>query len=193
MPPETATNSRNDRPGGGVGSVLAWLAGAIDRLDERGATGDLAALRRLNPDRPRAGAFFRLMALAPGDPLERPGDRFGRWGLVVWMLAQTPGARSGRPLGAALADADFSEVRMNRLLAARGDGFRAQVRRLVRFVAHKSSGAPYRELGELILCEGVHETRAERLRLSIARDYWRHAQNREIQSDDTNETEAATG
>jgi len=182
--PEPTTEARPIRRNGGeVGRILDWLARGIDRLDERGATGDLATLRRLDPDRPNAGAFFRLMALAPGDPLDWPEDRFGSWGLVVWMLAQSPGGRSDRTLGAALAEASFSEVRMNRLLAARGDGFRAQVRHMVRFLAQKSGAVPYRELGELILCEGDRETRAERLRLKIARDYWRSDNLRETQTD----------
>jgi len=189
VPPEPASDDRTARSrDGDLGRIVHWLAGAIDRLAEHAATADLAALRRLDPDRPRAGAFFRLMALAPSDPLAGAGDRFARWGLVVWMLAQTPGRRADRPLGAALAEADFSEVRMNRLLAARGDGFRAQLRRAVRFLAQRSGGVPYRELGELILCEGHRETRAERLRLRIARDYWRSEGARE--TDRTEATQA---
>ncbi len=184
MPPEPTTEAHPARRNGGdIVRILDWLAGGIARLNERGATGDLAALRRLDPDHPNAGAFFRLMALAPGDPLDGPGDRFRRWGLVVWMLAQTPGRRDDRPLGAALAEAGFSEIRMNRLLAARGDGFRAQVRRMARFLAQKSGAIPYRELGALILCEGLNEAWAERLRLKIARDFWRSESLREANTD----------
>lgn len=186
MQPEPTTEARPaSRNGGEVARILDWLARGIDRLDERGATGDLAALRRLDPDQPSAGAFFRLMALAPDNPLGGPGDRFRRWGLVAWMLAQTPARRGDRALGAALAEAGFSEMRMNRLLAARGDGFRAQARRMVRFLAQKAGAVPYRELGELILCEGDRETRAERLRMKIARDYWRSGSLREAQTDTT--------
>ncbi len=194
MPPEPTTKPRPARhDGDGIARTLDWLARAVDRLDERGATGDLAALRRLDPDRPDAGAFFRLMALAPGDPLDGPGDRFRRWGLVVWMLAQTPGRRSDQGLGDTLAEAGFSEVRMNRLLAARGDGFRAQARRMLRFLAHKAGAVPYRELGMLILCEGRNEDWAESLRLKIARDYWRSESLRENGPESARAADSAAG
>jgi CRISPR system Cascade subunit CasB len=81
-------------------------------------------------------------------------------------------------------DGALSEARVNRLLAARGAAFRAQVRRAARILAGAGVPLPYRELGLLVLAERRQEQVAERLRLGIARDYWR---TRPRERDESNE------
>lgn len=148
------------------------------RLYSQCATGELAALRRLDPDRPAAGAFFRLLANEVPESLARPELR-RRWGLVVWAMAQSPDALSERPLEQALAQPVgagspvISEARVNRLLAARGVTFRAQLRLIVRMLTSAGVPLPYRDLARFVFAESRDERTAEELRLRIARDYWR--------------------
>lgn len=51
--------------------VLDKMAGEIRRLYASKATGDLAALRRLDPDHPSTQALHRLLALAVPEPFVR--------------------------------------------------------------------------------------------------------------------------
>jgi CRISPR type I-E-associated protein CasB/Cse2 len=154
-----------------IDAALRDIARHFHRLTGQQATGELAALRRLDPDHPQDGAFFRLLAASVPEPLAR-GELLTRWGLIVWAMAQMPDELSVRSLGQALAPV-MSEARVNRLLASRGAAFRAQVRCAVRILTTGGVGLPYRELGQLIFTEGRREPLAEEMRLAIARDYWR--------------------
>lgn len=157
-----------------VDAGLDAMAEQIRLLARQRATGELAALRRLDPERPDAGAFFRLLARSVPEPLASI-ELLSRWGLAAWAMAQMPEALVRGSLGQALAKGSsvMSEARVNRLLATRGSGFRIQVRRMVRILAAVGAPLPYRQLGRLVLDEGRDERWAEVLRLSIARDYWR--------------------
>lgn len=155
------------------GSIIATLAGELGR--EGFPRGDLAALRRLDPDHANAPAFWRLLIRAPED--RRHGDGAERrWALIVHGIAlMVPNHHDARtPVGRALFAARYSEQRLGRLLDARGAQFRALVPRLCRQLAHAHKPQPldWRELGRLILAEGCHEEEAERVRLNIARTYY---------------------
>jgi CRISPR system Cascade subunit CasB len=170
MPPEiTAPRTDADTS---TEATLERLAGGVRRLARQRATGDLAALRRLDPDHPEAGAFYRVLAGAtrgPGPEL----DTLPRWALATWAFAQNPEKLGGNSLGRSLGDAEISESRVNRLLAARGCAFRYQMRSVVRILIDKSAWLPVHDVGLLVLAEGRDEKTADELRMKIARDYWR--------------------
>ena len=152
--------------------------------------GDLAALRRMDPESPDAAAFWRLTTrydVLRGVESER------RWGLILHGLAlmtRTAGddamGRSahvrGLPVGRALFDggdsnrttAFYSESRFNRLLTARGPMLRTLLARMFRMMAAADARFDWYQMSQLILSEGE---RAERIRRSIARDYY-WAENR---------------
>lgn len=151
--------------------------------------GDLAGLRRMDPDNPDAAAFYRLMAsrdlLESGDVLQ------SKWALilhgialmtrtsdadVIGRSAHNPNMRVGRALfiggEQSRSTAFYSENRLNRLLTARGHMQRALLARMFRMLG--SAGQPFnwREMARFILNDGYDEESAESGRRRIARAYY---------------------
>ena len=168
------------------GDIAREFAGIVagDRFDR----GDLAALRRMDPDEYDAAAFYRLMAsrdLLGSPEVER------KWALIlhgIALMTRTAGgsaaARSahdgGMPVGRALfeggdagrSSAYYSESRFNRLLTARGDMARTLLARMFRMMAAAGQPFNWREMARLKLNDGYDESRAENARRYIARQYY---------------------
>ena len=162
--------------------------------------GDLAELRRMDPDAPDAAVVWRL--LARRDLL---GSRQveNKWALILHGIAlMTPTASGDRPsrsahdgqvaVGRALylggesarASAYYSETRLSRLLTARGPILRTLLTRLFRMLAAADQPFNWREMASFILNEGYREEAAEQARRRIARDYYRtEGQNRRSDQD----------
>lgn len=170
------------------GEVAVRIANHI--ASEGFGRGDLAALRRMDPESPDAAAFWRLTTRY--DVL-RGAESERRWGLVlhgIALMTRTAGddamGRSahvrGLPVGRALfsgGDASrttalYSESRFNRLLTARGAMLRTLLARMFRMMAAADVRFDWYQMSELILSEG---DRAEGIRRTIARDYY-WAENR---------------
>ena len=150
--------------GGGLVEAFAYEVRSLDKQERRG---DLSELRRLNVDAPSSAAFFRIVAKV--SPESGP-DGLRRYARLLQILALKPDAMSPMSLGRAMVEAKISESRVQRLLSARGSSLAEQIRLLARRLA--SAGVlSYRQIGELLLAPDDSE-RAERLRLTIARDYW---------------------
>lgn len=125
-----------------VNNVIPLLAKGLARLDP----GDLARLRRMDPDGHGEAAFWQLEAELdlPGQPEE--------WMRFVRMLALiTPRGdpRAGKPsahhpsraLGSVLAEAGFSETRLLRLMERAPDARADALERMVRFLGARGGGA----------------------------------------------------
>ena len=124
-----------------VNAAIPRLAAALARLDP----GDLARLRRMDVDGPGEMAFWQLAA-----ELDLPGER-AQWLLPIKLMAlltpkgdphagKRPAHDPARAVGAALADAGFSETRLLRLIE-RAPGTRADaVEGMIRFLAARSPG-----------------------------------------------------
>lgn len=155
--------------------------------------GDLAELRRMDPDAPDAAAFWRLTARA--DLLGSPAVEH-KWALVLHGLAlmtRTAGSdltsRSAHaqhtPIGEVLFYGDdrgrtsgfYSHTRLNRLLVARGPMLRTLLARLFRMLGAKGCAFDWYRMAKLILDEGYNEERADYVRRDIARRYY-WAENR---------------
>lgn len=160
--PEPAAEERQ-----GLRGLVDRLAGAIDRA----LPGELAALRRLDPEDPSCPAFWKLACryLESSDrPLGAAQER--RWAVILSGMARTQGQhRAGRKAGDALAQV-ASEARFTKLL-------RASDRRLwdeLRHVTHQLSSVAepfdWGDLAELVLTDGGEHH--ERARRSLARDYY---------------------
>ena len=151
--------------------------------------GDLAELRRMDPDKPDAAVVWRL--LARYDLLGSPQVE-NKWSLILHGIAlMTPTATGdgtgrsahdgGIPVGRAIftggdnqrSSAYYSESRLNRLLTARGPIFRTLLARLFRMVASVGQPFNWREMASFILNEDYNEEAAEQARRRIARDYYR--------------------
>ena len=165
--------------------------------------GDLAELRRMDPDAPDAAVFWRLMANQESlnrwlghDEIEQ------KWALVLHGLAlmtRTAGndamSRSAHnrhtPIGEALFYGDdwsrttayYSQSRLNRLLTARGSMLRALEARLFRMLGTKGCTFDWYQMASLILAEGHNEEWADRIRHDIARHYyWAESRARRSQN-----------
>lgn len=158
--------------------------------------GDLAGLRRMDPDDPYAAAFWRLMA---SEDLLRGPEVETKWALILHGIAlMTPtnsdgsipvSAHDGQmPVGRALflggesqRDSGFySEMRLNRLLTARGSMLRVLLARMFRMLASTDVRFNWREMANFILVDEDGEA-AERSRRRIAHDYYQ-AERRNAQS-----------
>ena len=166
------TASERDEPTGSktsVTSIVNRIAGSLGR--DIGA-GDLAALRRLDPEDPASPEFWRIMAayvpsdtLPQGDPWLAQAER--RWAIVLNALAILAGLHERTvPLGVALAGARYSELRFVRLLRARDAALADHVRSAARYLAAKGQGANCADLARLVFSE------SESVRRKIARDYY---------------------
>ena len=160
--------------------------------------GDLADLRRMDPDRPNSPAFWRLMARH--ELLDTGPDIEQRWGLIIHGLAlmtpnqaadsQPTSAHNGRiPVGQALflGAAPFrnqpfiSESRLNHLLNARGRALRLQLARTFRNLGKEQAALNWREVARLVFSEGRNREAAARAKRRIASAYYRaeHQASRE--------------
>ena len=149
------------------------------------SAGDVAELRRLDPERPFTAAFWKLVAgcLVPaghipdGDSsLARERER--RWAVILAGLAHLGDLhRSGTPLGRALAAVDYAELRLQRLLRASGAALFDQALGAARFLSAKRQPADWTDAAFLILFEDGDG--AERSRRRLARDFFSQSSRQE--------------
>lgn len=176
------------------GSIATGFAYEIAREDFR--RGDLAELRRMNPDAPDTTAFWRLMAQKQllGNAVVE-----SKWALIlqgIALMTSTASSRSAHdgtiPVGRALfygGDSDrtrayYSENRLNRLLVARGPMMRSLLARMFRMMGSTGQPFDWREMARLILNDGYNEERAENVRRRIARSYYMAEMQSERKSSD---------
>ena len=141
--------------------------------------GDLAELRRMNPEEPDSMAFYRLMGargLLRNEALET------KWAMIIHGIAlMIPTAHhSGTPVGEALFEggvpgrtsAFYSALRLNRLLKSEGSVQVTLTKQL--FLMMKAASQPFdwREMATFVLSEGIDHETAEESRRSIARSYY---------------------
>ena len=166
--------------------------------------GDLAQLRRMDPDAPDAAAYWRLMA---DRGLLGSAEWEAKWALIlhgIALMTRTSGSNAaGRsahdrhmPVGRALfvggdpgrrESGYYSESRLNRLLTARGPILRTLLARMFRMMA--AAGQPFNwgEMARFVIYEDSEGERSELARRDIARAYYQ-AERRSAQpaeSDDT--------
>ncbi len=163
--------------------------------------GRLAALRRMDPDRPgRVAALHALLAECDvPEHIYRDNDMLSRWALIVHGMALMAPDHHRAPsaVGASLCgergldQAIIKEQRLAQILNARGAAFRALIPRICRHLKAQNRAVDWLELAWLVLHEGRNEARAEEARLRIARAYYRAAQQRSSFDTDSSEKEQA--
>ena len=181
-----STQKPAERPRMSWGQVAENLANQM--ANPQFPRGDLAELRRMNPDIPSAPVFWRLMAqydLLGSETVER------KWALILNGMAimtrthggnvvQRSAHRRNMPVGRALylggessrGRAFYSEARLSRLLVAYGPTLRALLVRTFRMMASAERPFDWREMALLILNDGYNEDAAEGIRRQIARQYY---------------------
>jgi CRISPR system Cascade subunit CasB len=156
---------------------LGFLISSIATLLRAGGmitTGDLAALRRMDPRHP-AAAFFKIEGLLldtqlPGDAARRI-DLETRWAAIIAGLAHLGSLhQSGQRLGNVLAGAEYSELRFARLIRADADRLVDELPALARFLAAKGTQVDWTAAAQLIL--SADSSSEENVRRHLARDYY---------------------
>lgn len=155
-----------------VGSVVGKVAYAIENTL---SAGDLAELRRISPEKPFTPALWKLLLAYVPDAWTAGGDRDEkerRWAALFMGTAITAGLHDPRtPLGQALAEAGWSELRFVRLMRDRGSSLVERVRRMAQYLASKSQQGNWADVAQLLLNQ--QGDWAERHRRSISRCYYR--------------------
>lgn len=132
--------------------------------------GDRAALKRDAPGTPVPLAFYRLWWVH----LDRePPSDIEAWRAIAFgMTYMGPGAHlPACPLGRALAEAGYSENRLEQLLACADDLRLKLFVNAVRFLAAKGNGFNWVEAAQLLLTRD--EAKREQIHRRIARDFYR--------------------
>jgi hypothetical protein len=154
-------------------SAMKRIATELWRLHEARATGELAALRRMDRHALPPAAFHRLMARI--EVTEMNPDAVRRWARIVGIMAQRPDALRASGLGEALAAIGLSEPRLDMLLNAQGPALHDLARRTALRLAGSHDTLPYRDLGHLLAYDGRPEKcrEADNVRIRIAQSFIR--------------------
>ena len=170
------------------GNIAASFSGTLAQYAVH-RRGELAELRRMDPEFPDASAFWRLMSREEllGNPeVER------KWGLILHGIAlMTPNnSDEGNirtaynkdiPVGEALyfggqpqrSQPFYSEMRFNRLLTARESMLRTLLARMFRMLAGAGVSFDWYEMAQFIRYQDhPNEEYAEQARRRIARAYY---------------------
>ena len=154
-----------------IDSIIEHIASTI--AGDHFPNGDRAALRRLGSDSPPSLAFYRFAFKHLPDNWE--GNREA-WQTLVAGIAlmcsksHTKPHRRDRPVGQVLAEAGYSEKRLERLLAAEGETLHTLLLRAVRFLAAKNETCNWVHFAYLL---SIYTKDKETARLTIARYYYK--------------------
>lgn len=155
--------------------TLQGIAGSINHRSAGLTTGDIAALRRMDPRRIDGAGFWKIEAVFLEPHLAADAEARSRqeteWAAVLVGLARLGElhTRSAR-LGDALRESALSESRFVRLMRADRDALIDELPALARFLAAKGQRADWTSAAKLLL---LSETQGEQQRRHIARDYYR--------------------
>ena len=157
-----------------------WLAQIASRLASAGfPTGDHAALRRMDPQAPSSHAEIaaeRLLASAGAEPTGEADRK--RWLLIIHCLALTRGQHTPNvSTGTVLAQVQYSEERINRLLSSDFEVIADVLPRLARFLGAKGAAIDWLPLARIARWTGCDESRADQSRNRVAREYARATAN----------------
>lgn len=171
--------------------VLDVIVSHISReiADEYFPSGDLAEMRRMNPDNPDAKIFWQYVARK-----RLPQDDERKWALILngMALMTRTGAEAHNPkipVGEALFNGGeekrergfYSDMRLKRLLTARGPMLRTLLMQLFRMMGTVRQSFNWCEMARFILNDEDTEEQAEKARRRIARAYY-EAERRSSQS-----------
>jgi CRISPR system Cascade subunit CasB len=156
-------------------SVIGSIAGAMETSM---TTGDIAQLRRITCREPYTPALWKVLVHFVPDhwtrsrDVEKEDEKEQQWATILSGMANSLGLHDPKvPLGQALAEAGWSELRFTGLMRARGDELLEGVRRASTYLSNKRQNSNWSDMARMILNQ--EGTEAEKSRRQIARDYYR--------------------
>jgi len=153
--------------------TLAQTTASVARVmgAEDFPTGERARLKRWSPGTAPSLAFYRFAVRYLPEGWERQPEAWMTFTTSIALMCPNP-HRPNLPLGRALADTGYAEARLERLLAAEGDTLQTLLLRAARFLRAKNASCNCTDFAYLLGLRGD----PQRVRLRIARDYYRELQ-----------------
>ncbi|GAB4353063.1 MAG: hypothetical protein Kow0060_03230 [Methylohalobius crimeensis] len=157
--------------------TIAHIAGVIGASGF--PTGERASLRRMTPDQSPSIYFYRFALRHLPESWE---FQIADWQtLVAGMALMSPAIHRPRyGYGSALAENNYSEARLERLLEARGDVRRILFLRAIRFLASKATPFDWTDAARLLLTR--NEIKQDQIHARIAKDFYTNLDNKDKQS-----------
>ena len=156
-------------------SEARWLASLSGLMAGAAlATGDHAALRRMDPQAPSGHALIAAERLFVRSGLRPEGADRQRWLFILHCLGLA-GGRHARDAdtGRVLAELGYSEERLTRLLSSDFTVVADMMSRLARLLGSKGTSIDWLPLAQVLRWTGRSEDSADRARNRIARSYAR--------------------
>ncbi len=153
--------------------TLSSVVGSMAfQIEHRFGAGDVANLRRASGA--WSPAFWRLLFECVPEKWRTTSSQESRWATVAAMLAtcvglHVPQSRAGQ----ALAEAGWSELRLVRLLEARGDQLEPMIRQVAQYLASKQQRCNFTDIAALVIYQDDAKPAAEDARMAVARNYYR--------------------
>ena len=150
--------------------LTATIAGALHQ--EHFPNGERAALKRMTPGGRAPLAYHRFLMRTVPEALQ--ASRYEAcWQTLIAGIALQPAHPhdATQSLGQALVRIDFSEDRLERLLASDGSVLHTLVLRLARRLAVQHQKTNWNDLSRLLFA--YNEEARERINTRIARDFYR--------------------
>lgn len=153
---------------GGLPARIARLSRMIGA--EHYPTGDRAALKRYSPGAAIPLAFYRLWLKHMDEELP---NNISAWATFAFGLAimGKEAHQPGRPLGQVLAEAGYSEARLEQILASDDEVRIKLFTSMVRFLAAKGEGFNWTDAARFLLTSD--EDKREDIHRRIASDFYR--------------------
>jgi CRISPR system Cascade subunit CasB len=145
---------------------------------EEADNGPRAQLRRATPDKPWSATLWTLLAAEVPDEAwaldeATRAEEERAWAALLSAMAGSSqlGIPAQEPLGETLAGANYSELRLNRLLRAHGQGLLDEVRLMAAYLESRGCAVRWSDVGSLLLRDAEMPS-GEIVRRRIARSYY---------------------
>lgn len=159
----------------GVIDNIAWMLHPKNRSKDSLTNGERAELRRSSLDQPVTPTLWKvLFEVEESTPSQGMTEAMWerRWASLLVGMSYCAGLHSNKvPLGEALAESGWSEVRFVRLMEAKSGVLPTLVRRMSQYLASKHQSADWYDVHKL-LC-GEYNSSGEDIRLDISRAYFK--------------------
>lgn len=150
------------------------------KITKLSSNGELAQLKRQNPDEPPPPAFYRIAMPSlenykfypTADEKKAIVFEKNLMVLLCAMASDNYMFNPSVPLGVALSNAGFPELRFYRLLKANEAALRKQVSYMCKYLSSKGVSGNISEAFELMKSQDASEA-AQIVRRKISRDYYR--------------------
>lgn len=170
MSDDVVTPETRTRAEGAPRDLGACVYYALNLIQKGMGNGERAQLRRANPDEPYTPALWRVLAGLPDEWAGRE-EQERRWGVLLQAMSQAPELHApAARLGASLAEAGYSELRLERLLRSNEAQLGRELRRMGAFMASKNVNLDWRDVARLLFLDDEDTRKAHRR--AIARSYY---------------------